>query len=237
MWLGPGARYGDFRRAPSARSSTSGAVALCGDRRTEALASGCAWRQTRLRFGGRQPLWACGVTSWMEPTSRPVAWSDRIAVSRPEPGPLTKTSTFFMPCSCARRAAASAASCAANGVDLRDPLKPTWPEEAQAITAPEGSVMEMMVLLNVLLMCAWPWEMFFFSLRRGLRAPAERVLGGICFFFSWSEGGCPRGVTARGGRASGAGCFRPAFFFPGAGGLGALPGRAVVFVGWPRPRG
>ncbi len=97
-----------------------------------------------------------GVTSWIEPTSRPVAWSERIAVSRPEPGPFTKTSTLRMPCSCARRAAASAAICAANGVDLREPLKPTWPAEAQEITLPAGSVIETMVLLNVLLMCAWP---------------------------------------------------------------------------------
>src|SRR3954470_24662229 len=81
--------------------------------------------QTRRRLGGRQPLCGVGVTSWIEPTSRPVACRDRIAVSRPEPGPLTKTSTLRMPCSWARRAAASAAICAANGVDLRDPLKPT----------------------------------------------------------------------------------------------------------------
>jgi ribosomal protein S11 len=58
-------------------------------------------------------LKAWGVTSVIEPTSRPAAWRERIAVSRPEPGPLTKTSTFFMPCSWARRAAASAASWAA----------------------------------------------------------------------------------------------------------------------------
>jgi len=56
-----------------------------------------------------------------------------------------------MPCSIARRAAASAASCAANGVDLREPLKPTCPAEAQEMTAPVGSVIETMVLLNVLL--------------------------------------------------------------------------------------
>jgi hypothetical protein len=79
-----------------------------------------------------------------------------MAVSRPEPGPLTKTSTLRMPCSMARRAAASAAICAANGVDLREPLKPTWPAEAQEITAPVGSVIEMIVLLNVLLMWACP---------------------------------------------------------------------------------
>src|ERR671919_138395 len=82
---------------------------------------------TRRRFGGRQPLCAAGVTSWMEPTSRPAACSERIAVSRPDPGPLTKTSTLRMPCSCARLAAASAAICAAYGVDFREPLNPTWP--------------------------------------------------------------------------------------------------------------
>jgi hypothetical protein len=37
-------------------------------------------------------------------------------------------------------------------VDLREPLKPTVPAEAHAITAPVGSVMVTMVLLNVLLM-------------------------------------------------------------------------------------
>src|SRR4249920_3843220 len=109
-----------------------------------------------------------------------MAPSDRIAVSRPEPGPLTNTSTRFMPCSMARRPAASAAICAANGVDLREPLKPTVPAEAHEITAPEGSVMVTMVLLNVLLMWASPTATFFFSLRRTFLAPA-RVLGGIRF--------------------------------------------------------
>src|SRR6266508_1072427 len=108
--------------------------------------------QTRRRFGGRQPLCGCGVTSLIEPTSRPAACSERIAVSRPEPGPLTKTSTLRMPCSMARRAAASAASWAANGVDSREPLKPTWPDDAHEITLPVGSVIDTIVLLNVLLM-------------------------------------------------------------------------------------
>src|SRR4051794_7970977 len=121
----------------------------------------------------------------MVPTSRPTACRERIAVSRPEPGPLTKTSTLRMPCSCARRAAASAAICAANGVDLREPLKPTWPALAHEITFPWGSVMETMVLLNVLLMCAWPCATFFFSLRRTFLAPPAccRVLGGISLSF------------------------------------------------------
>src|SRR5689334_19207198 len=86
-----------------------------------------------------------------------------------------------MPCSMARRAAASAAIWAAYGVDLREPLKPTWPAEAHEITAPVGSVIEMMVLLNVLLMWAWPTATFFFSLRRTFLAPAVRLLGGITY--------------------------------------------------------
>src|SRR4030095_9775310 len=63
--------------------------------------------QTRLRFFGRTPLCACGETSLTPRISRPAAWSERIAVSRPEPGPLTKTSTFWRPCSMPLRAQAS----------------------------------------------------------------------------------------------------------------------------------
>src|SRR4051812_33483001 len=139
-----------------------------------------AMDQTLRRFGGRQPLCGWGVTSEIVPTSRPAACSERIAVSRPEPGPLTNTSTFFRPCSCALRAALSAAICAANGVDLREPLKPTWPALAHEITLPCGSVIETIVLLNVLLMWAWPTVTFFFSLRRTFLAAVRlRTWGGI----------------------------------------------------------
>jgi hypothetical protein len=52
-------------------------------------------------------------------------------------------------------------------------------------------VIETIVLLNVLLMCAWPWETFFFSLRRGLRAAPVAALfcGGICrkLLRGWSQ--------------------------------------------------
>src|SRR5215207_3140648 len=184
--------------------------------------------QTRRRLGGRQPLCGIGVTSEIEPTSRPVACSDRIAVSRPEPGPLTKTSTLRMPCSCALRAAASAASCAANGVDLREPLKPTWPADAQLITFPVGSVIETMVLLNVLLMCAWPWATFFFSLRRTFLAAPARVLGGICLGSPESR----ESVGARGGPVSDRRLyyFLPGFFLPATVFLGPLRVRAFVCV-------
>ena len=40
------------------------------------------------------------------------------------------------------------------------------------MTAPVGSVIDTIVLLNVLLMCACPWATFFFSLRRTFLAPA-----------------------------------------------------------------
>src|SRR5215471_18005600 len=105
-----------------------------------------------------------------------------MAVSRPEPGPLTKTSTLRMPCSMARRAAASAACWAAYGVDLREPLNPTWPDDAHEITLPVGSVIETMVLLNVDRMWACPWATFFRSLRRTFfGAPGWLLRGGICF--------------------------------------------------------
>src|ERR1700722_13031472 len=53
--------------------------------------------QTRRRLGGRQPLWGMGVMSRIERTSSPAAASARTADSRPEPGPLTRTSTERKP--------------------------------------------------------------------------------------------------------------------------------------------
>ena len=52
----------------------------------------------------------------------------RIADSRPEPGPETRTSTERRPWSRAALAAPTAACCAANGVPLREPRKPSEPE-------------------------------------------------------------------------------------------------------------
>src|SRR5438105_2133962 len=73
-----------------------------------------------------------------------------------------------MPCSMARRAVASAVTWAAKGVDLRLPLKPWAPAEPQAITLPVESVIEMIVLLNVDWMWAWPTTTFLRSRRRVL---------------------------------------------------------------------
>src|SRR5918911_1752876 len=119
--------------------------------------------QTRRRFLGRQPLCGCGVTSWIWPTSRPTVCRDRMAVSRPEPGPFTSTSTRLRPCSRDLRAACSAAIWAANGVPFFVPLNPTVPALAQEITSPLGSVIETIVLLNVDWMWTTPWRTFRFS--------------------------------------------------------------------------
>src|SRR4051812_18800731 len=86
-----------------------------------------------------------------------------------------------MPCSMPSRAQASAVTWAANGVDLREPLKPAAPADFQAITLPSRSVRATIVLLNDVLMCAWPMATFLRALRRVGRprvAPARRG-GGV----------------------------------------------------------
>src|SRR4051812_49965484 len=121
-----------------------------------------------------------------------------------------------MPCSMPSRAHASAVTCAAKGVDLREPLKPAAPADFQAMTFPSRSVRATIVLLNDVLMCAWPIATFLRVLRRGgPRAAAARRGGG------GQTAGGP--FWERGGRWPGPPLFLPrrtAFF-------SALPGRAV----------
>src|SRR5215467_8773752 len=122
-----------------------------------------------------------GVTSRIIVIFRPAAAIARRADSRPAPGPLTSTVTFLRPCSIDLAAASPAATWAANGVDLRLPLKPRAPAEDQAITFPETSEMVMMVLLKVDWMWTTPLRMFFFVLRLPLRAagsPSAGAAGG-----------------------------------------------------------
>src|SRR5476649_781543 len=68
-----------------------------------------------------------------------------------------------MPCSIAVRATASAAICAANGVDYFEPLNPRLPADAHAITLPWLSEIVTMVLLNDEWMCATPDPTFLNS--------------------------------------------------------------------------
>src|SRR5256714_12191145 len=97
---------------------------------------------------------------------RPSAFRARTADSRPGPGPLILTSRFLTPHSCAALPADSAATWAANGVDLREPLKPAPPEVAHDKALPCRSVMVMIVLLNDAWICAMPSEMFFLTFLR-----------------------------------------------------------------------
>src|SRR5439155_6624597 len=120
---------------------------------------------TRLRFGGRQPLCGIGVTSLIDLMSRPLAASARMADSRPAPGPFTFTSTERTPCSCASCAAFCAATCAANGVPLREPLKPIRPALDHARVFPIASLMATMVLLYDAEIVPTPCGTFFRSLR------------------------------------------------------------------------
>ena len=108
-------------------------------------------------------------------------------------------------------AAASAVTCAANGVDLREPLKPAPPADSHAITLPSRSVSDTIVLLKLVLMWAWPNGTFFLGLRR----PRER-----------------RGLLR--------GHYLVTFFLPATCmRLGPLRVRPLVLVRWPltgRPR-
>ena len=104
------------------------------------------------------------------------------------------------------RAAASAVTCAANGVDLREPLKPAPPADSHAITLPSRSVSDTIVLLNEVLMWAWPTGMFLRTRRR----PRWGRRGAGIYFFA-------------------------AFFLPATCiRFGPLRVRALVFVFWPR---
>src|SRR3954451_5782933 len=104
-----------------------------------------------------------GVMSRMSETFRPAAAMARRGDSRPAPGPFTSTETFFRPCSIALAAASPAATWAANGVLLREPLKPRAPADDQLSTFPDTSVIVMMVLLNVLWMKTMPVWTFFLT--------------------------------------------------------------------------
>jgi hypothetical protein len=52
---------------------------------------------TRLTLGGRTPLCGIGVVSFIDWIVILFAFRDRMADSRPEPTPFTKTSTLFNP--------------------------------------------------------------------------------------------------------------------------------------------
>ena len=122
-----------------------------------------------------------------------------------------------MPCSIALRPAFSAAIWAANGVDLREPLKPCWPDDDQAMVLPCASVMVTIVLLNEAFTCATPAMMFLRSLRRGRAAVAAPVAAAAGF------GHVIRFLST----------YFVTFFLPAIGLAGPLRVRALVCVRWP----
>src|SRR5687767_14193984 len=105
----------------------------------------------------------------------PSAANARTDDSRPGPGPLISTSRFLMPCSIAARPATSEATWAAEGVDLRESLKPWPPDEVHDRALPWRSVIVMIVLLKDA--CTWqtPSDTF---LRTFLRTRCAAVLAG-----------------------------------------------------------
>src|SRR5256885_2196597 len=182
----------------------------------------CPASYPRRRFGGRHPSCGIGVTSRIAVISRPTAWSERMAASRPAPGPRTKTSTCLSPYSIALRAATSAAVCAANGVLLREPRKPALPELDQATTLPIRSVSVTIVLLKVAWMCAMPVR----TSRRSRFLPP--FLRGVGFCSS----AMPYAPAFFGAGAAGAAVA--GFFFTITPRRGPFRVRAFVCVRWPR---
>src|ERR1700722_15332672 len=123
-----------------------------------------------------------------------------------------------MPCSEAFLTASSAAIWAANGVDLREPLKPIVPADDHEIVLPCASVMVIIVLLNVEFTWATPETIFLRSRRRTRVASLAMVqsLNSAC--------------GAKTSRDDGGAAY---FFLPAIALALPLRVRALVCVRWP----
>ena len=99
--------------------------------------------QTLRRFGWRQPLWGTGVTSLIDgDLDAGVLDASARRCRGPNPGPSPAPRRGAGRAPWRRLAAFSAASWAANGVRLREPLKPTSPDDAHEMTLPSVSVID-----------------------------------------------------------------------------------------------
>src|ERR1700688_1291188 len=94
VWLHPSSRT--IKQVLGSQFSANPGPSVLALLRTENLELRTAFYTLR-RFGGRHPLCGMGVTSRIERTSIPEDASARTADSRPEPGPLTRTSTLRTP--------------------------------------------------------------------------------------------------------------------------------------------
>ena len=149
-----------------------------------------------------------GVTSRIDRICNPAVASAWIADSRPEPGPWTRTCTRRTPRFIASRAACSAATVAAKGVDFLEPWNPALPDEPHVMVLPCISVIVMSVLLKVAVMWAMPSASTTFLARLALAAAA----GFACAIYFFSKG----------------------FFLPAIARRGPFLVRALVWVRWPR---
>ncbi len=102
-----------------------------------------------------------GVTSSIESTLRPAVRERADGRLAARSGALDPHLDLAHALAHGRVAACSAARCAAKGVLLRVPLKPTLPAEPHEIVSPFGVVMVMCVLLKVAFTCATPRATFF----------------------------------------------------------------------------
>ena len=174
-----------------------------------------------------------GDTSRIPSTMSPADCRARMAVSRPEPGPLTKTLICFTPASMALLPAVSAATDAANGVPFFVPLKPQEPEEHQTMVLPRSSVMFTIVLLKEDWMYAFAIPMFFqiFFLRAETLAAGAAAPG----TFLTSARVSPHSLNFNYFLAAAAGAAASAFRLADPT-VFLLPRRvrAFVFVLWPR---
>src|SRR5271169_3110979 len=147
-------------------------------------------------------------------------------------------------------AAFMAACCAANGVPLRDPRKPSEPELFHESTFPAGSAMVTIVLLNEAWMCAMPCDtclrsfflnVFFLPFFSGAAAPPAAagfaimsfVLGRSSFVVGLKVNRCCERPTTEDQRRLYV--FAAAFFLIATVPLrGPFLVRALVWVRWPR---
>src|SRR5689334_25111414 len=95
-----------------------------------------------------------------------------------------RTSRLLTPYSCAARPALSAATCAANGVLLREPLKPAPPHVAHDNTLPCRSLIDTIVLLNDACTCTTPSDTFFLVFFLALGAAVVSGVSAICYLLS-----------------------------------------------------
>src|SRR5262245_935609 len=163
-----------------------------------------------------------------------------------------------MPCPSASRAHASAATWAANGVLLREPLNPTLPALAHVTTLPSRSAIVMIVLLK--LACTWatPFEptlrsrFFAFltsatrNLHRARPETADHCVGSVARRCDVSQIRlAPRSLAALSSAVSGRADHQPGlrgaglaaatgFFITPAVFFGPFLVRALVRVRWPR---